>query len=52
MTANRFEGGHPIRSASADKLLVAFNTAGIVFVADGAASPGGGPGVRLASPDS
>ena len=36
-----------IQMATLDKLQTAFRKAGIRFIGDGEASPGGGPGVRL-----
>jgi hypothetical protein len=42
-TVNRFEAGRDARMSSVDKLRSAFETAGIVFIAEN----GGGVGVRF-----
>jgi transcriptional regulator with XRE-family HTH domain len=52
MTVHRFESGQSVRSASVDKLVNAFLSAGITFIAAGEASPDGGEGVRLIAKDS
>jgi transcriptional regulator with XRE-family HTH domain len=48
-TVRRYEGGIGIAAASIAAMVRTFEDAGIVFVADGEASAGGGPGVRLAA---
>lgn len=52
MTLNRFESGQTIRPASETKIVDAFKTAGVTFIAAGESSPGGGEGARLTSPAS
>lgn len=47
MTVKRFEGAQVVRAESIDKLVTAFKTAGITFIAAGESSPDGGEGVRL-----
>ena len=52
MTLNRFEGGQTVRAESIAKIVDAFATAGITFIAAGEASQDGGDGVRLTKPAS
>lgn len=48
MTVNRFEGGKTVATASVIKIAETLNSAGVILIKDGAASPGGRAGVRLA----
>ena len=45
-TVNRFETGRDARMSTVEKLRIAFEAAGIVFIAEN----GGGVGVRLRKP--
>lgn len=47
-TLSRFEGGNGVFLSTADSLRTAYQAAGVGFVDQGAASIGGGAGVRLA----
>jgi transcriptional regulator with XRE-family HTH domain len=46
-TVSRFENGAGVHARTVEALESALETAGIVFIPDGAPSAGGGPGVRL-----
>ncbi|WP_245501412.1 hypothetical protein [Lichenibacterium minor] len=46
-TVNRFEGGQDARMSSVDKIRVALESAGIIFIPEN----GGGAGVRLRKVD-
>lgn len=46
-TVTRIETGGTSNASTLDAIKRAFEVAGVSFVADGEASPGGGPGVRL-----
>ncbi|KSV90960.1 hypothetical protein N181_09850 [Sinorhizobium fredii USDA 205] len=46
-TVNRFEAGQDARVSSVEKMQKAMEDAGLVFIADGETSAGGGLGVRL-----
>lgn len=48
-TVRRYEGGSSVADGSIAAMVTALTASGIIFVADGEASAGGGPGVRLAS---
>ncbi len=47
-TVRRFETGHQVQAASVTSMQVAFQDAGVTFIAAGESSSGGGEGVRLA----
>lgn len=50
-TIRRLENGAGplgVHSSTRDKIQESFESAGVVFIDDGQASSGGGPGVRLA----
>lgn len=48
-TVTRLERGEELRGRTVDAIRAALEHRGIEFLADGAASPAGGPGVRLRS---
>ncbi|USU09978.1 XRE family transcriptional regulator [Sphingomonadaceae bacterium OTU29MARTA1] len=48
ITVKRFEGGQNIASSSLTKISETLTAAGVILIEDGAASPSGRAGVRLA----
>lgn len=46
-TVTRIETGGTSNASTLDAIQRAFEAAGVSFLAEGEASPGGGPGVRL-----
>jgi len=46
-TVSRFENGAGVHSRTVDALQTTLEGTGIVFIENGAASPGGGEGVRM-----